>query len=158
KGTKLRLSAQAVVASPKLTSRSGLTLDALLDFRWQVALGDQALSLAELRTLARMKAPLVKVRGQWGQLSAEEIQAALDFWKARGESRIAAHEAVRMALGAARPPGGLAFGGVEASGWIAQLIEHLQGAGGFELLEPPEEFHGVLRPYQTRGYSWLEFL
>ena len=44
----------------------------------EVALGDERLSLAELEMLARLKSPLVRVRGQWVELNAEEIQAALD--------------------------------------------------------------------------------
>ncbi|HWE35987.1 MAG TPA: DEAD/DEAH box helicase [Isosphaeraceae bacterium] len=160
KGTKLRLAARAVVKAPKLTSKSGLSLDQLLRFRWEIALGDQTLTLRELRALAKLKTPLVKVRGQWVQLSAEEIQAALDFWKTKGDESIAARRVVHMALGAvdAKPPGGLAFEGVRAEGWIGELLAQLQGGAGFEALTVPEGFRGSLRPYQGRGYSWLGFL
>jgi SNF2 family DNA or RNA helicase len=158
KGTKLRLSARAVVASPKLTSKAGLSLESILNFRWEVAIGDQTLTLAELKALAKLKTPLVKLRGQWVELNAEEIQAALAFWKSKGETSITAREAVQMALGAAKPPGMLAFAGVEASGWLSDLLAQLEGASGFEALDPPEGFRGVLRPYQARGYSWLGFL
>ncbi len=158
KGTKLRLSARAVVASPKMTSRAGLSLEEILKFRWQVALGDQVLTLDELRALAKLKTPLVKVRGQWVELNPDEIRAALAFWEQKGENSINARDALRMALGEAKPPGSLAFAGVEATGWFAGLLEQLEGASGFELLDPPAGFHGALRPYQLRGYSWLGFL
>jgi SNF2 family DNA or RNA helicase len=158
KGTGLRLSAKAVVSSPKMKSLAGLSLDAILQFHWQVALGDQALTLDELKALARLKTPLVKVRGQWVEISPEEIRAALAFWEQKGEMSITAREAVRMALGDAKPPGSLAFAGLEASGWFGDLLEQLEGASGFELFGPPGGFHGALRPYQLRGYSWLGFL
>jgi SNF2 family DNA or RNA helicase len=158
KGTKLRLAARAVVESPKLRSKSGLALDQVLNFRWEAALGDQTLTPKELETLARLKAPLVKVRGQWVQLSAEEIEAAINFWKAKGESQLTARELVRMALGDARVPGGLAFEGVAAEGWIGELLDQLQGKRAFTTLEPANGFHGTLRPYQVRGSSWLAFL
>ncbi|HEV3120325.1 MAG TPA: DEAD/DEAH box helicase, partial [Isosphaeraceae bacterium] len=158
KGTKLRLAARAVVGSPKLRGESGLSLGEILNFKWEVALGDQTLTLNELKALARMKAPLVRVRGQWVQLSAEEIQHALDFWKKKGEKGISARDAVHMALGVADPPGGLDFEGVRADGWLADLIEQLQGNAGVEALSIPEGFRGTLRPYQERGYSWLGFL
>ena len=74
--------------------------------RWPWA--TQVLSLKELETLARLKAPLVKVRGQWVQVNAEEIQAALDFWKQQGGGQGTVREVVQMALGAAQAPGGLA--------------------------------------------------
>ncbi len=157
KGTKLRLTARAVVKSSKLKSQGYLSLEEVLKFEWQVALGDQKLTLAELKALAKLKSPLVRVRGQWVQLNAEEIQAALAFWKTKGET-ISARQAVRMALGLANPPGGLPFEGVEAEGWFADLLGQLEGRNGFEMLEVSEGFRGTLRPYQLRGYSWLGFL
>jgi SNF2 family DNA or RNA helicase len=158
KGTKLRLAARGAVASPKMRSLAGLSMDTLLKFQWKVALGDQTLTLDELKALAKLKTPLVKIRGQWVELNAEEIKAALAFWEAKGEATITARQAVRMALGDAKTPGSLAFAGIEAEGWFADLLEQLEGASGFEALEPPEGFQGNLRPYQTRGYSWLGFL
>jgi SNF2 Helicase protein len=78
KGTKARLTAGATVKSP-FQKGGGLSLDALLDFQWQVSIGGEKITLAELRALAALKAPLVKFRGQWVHVNAEDIQAALDF-------------------------------------------------------------------------------
>jgi SNF2 family DNA or RNA helicase len=158
KGTKLRLSVWAHVKSPPMQSGGGLSLEQVLKFDWQVALGDQPLALAELEALARLKAPLVKIRGQWVQLSAEEIQAAIAFWKKKAEGSATVRDVVQMALGAARAPGGMAFAGVEATGWVGELLDRLEGRGAFAELPPPEGFLGQLRPYQVRGYSWLGFL
>ena len=158
RGTSLRLSAKAVVNAPKNTGRSGLSLDELLSFHWQVSLGDHLITLDELKALAKLKTPLVQVRGQWVELDPAEIQAAISFWKSKGDSQISARDAVQMALGVARPPGKLDFAGVEAGGWLADLLEQLEGATGFESLPPPGGFHGELRPYQERGYAWLDFL
>jgi hypothetical protein len=69
KGTKLRLGMRANVKSPKMQGGSRLSLEEIIQFDWQVALGDQILSLKELEALARLKAPLVRMRGQWVQLS-----------------------------------------------------------------------------------------
>lgn len=158
KGTKLRLTARADVKSPKMQGGGGLSLEQIVKFNWQVALGDQTLSLQELRTLARLKAPLVKVRGQWVQLNAEEIAAALEFWKKKAVGAATVREVVRMALGAGNAPGGISFAGVTAEGWIGDLLAQLDGRVAFEELPQPDVFHGTLRPYQSRGYSWLSFL
>ena len=98
KGTKLRLSARAKVRASKMQGGSGLSLDELVKFDWEVALGDQTLSAQELKALARLKAPLVRVRGQWVQVNAEEIKAAAARLKRRGE-QATVREVVRMALG-----------------------------------------------------------
>ena len=70
KGTRARVSASAHVKSP-FHKGSGLSLDELLQFEWQISIGGEEVSLRELRALAAMKAPLVKFRGQWVQMSAQ---------------------------------------------------------------------------------------
>lgn len=157
KGTKLHLSAQAKVKSPKMQGGSGLSLEEIVKFEWEVALGGEKLTLRELETLARLKAPLVRFRGQWVQLSAQEIQAALAFWKTREVPQASVRKLVLMALGASTA-GPLPVEGVAASGWIGDLLKQLQGSAKFEELSPPAGFCGHLRPYQLRGYSWLAFL
>jgi len=158
KGTKVRLTARANVKSPKMQGGSGLSLDEIVQFNWEIALGDQTLSLAELQALARLKAPLVRVRGQWVQLNAEEIQEAIQLWKKKGSRQATAQEIVRMALGAGEPVGGFAFEGVQATGWIDELLQKLQNGAGLEQMDIPETFCGTLRPYQQRGYAWLAYL
>jgi SNF2 family DNA or RNA helicase len=157
KGTKGRLTVKATVTSPKLKAESGVGLDEIVKFDWKVALGGSVLTRAELEELARLKAPLVRVRGQWVHMSAAEIEAALRFWKEKG-SKATVRDIVRLNLGAPGLTPGLAFEGVEATGWVGELMAKLEGHAAFEELAPPEGFHGTLRPYQLRGYSWLSFL
>src|SRR5205085_605900 len=54
KGTKLRLTARANVKSPKFQGGGGLSLNELVKFDYQVALGDEVLSLKELEALAKL--------------------------------------------------------------------------------------------------------
>jgi superfamily II DNA or RNA helicase len=158
-GTRQKLTLTAQVKTPKLRAGSGLSLASMLEFDWRVAIGDQKLSLRELEALARLKTALVRVRGQWVQVSAEEIAAALAFLKKQATGQATAGELVRMALGAAGPgPGGVAVAGVEATGWFGDLLRQLQGEASFAELPAPPGFRGSLRPYQLRGYSWLAFL
>jgi SNF2 family DNA or RNA helicase len=158
KGTKLRLTARANVKTPKMQSVSGLSLDQIMQFDWEVALGGEKLSFEELQRLAKFKTPLVKVRGQWVLLNAEEIQAAIQFWKKKASEQTTLREIVRMALGGGETPGNIPIEGISASGWIADLLRELDGRTPFQELSQPQAFHGTLRPYQLRGYSWLSFL
>jgi hypothetical protein len=82
KGTKTHLKAQAnIKGKKKLQAGYGLTLDKIVSFDWEIALGDRALTVRELQALAKLKAPLVKFRGQWVEVNDAEIRAALEFWK-----------------------------------------------------------------------------
>lgn len=156
RGTKLRLAARASVKAG-FAGGSGLGLNDVVAFDWQIALGGEPLSWAELHALAELKSPLVQVRGQWVEVSAEEIRAALEFWRSRSGSATV-REVIRMALGGVESAGALQFEGVEAEGWIGELLEQLKSGAKFEEIPPPEGLHATLRPYQARGYSWLAFL
>jgi SNF2 family DNA or RNA helicase len=158
KGGKLRLSVGARVKSSTLQGQAGMTLDKVLNVHWEVALGSQVLTREELESLAALKAPLVKVRGQWVAMSAEEIQAALAFWKGKTGSRMKARDLLALSLGTSAAVAGMDFRGVQASGWIGELLERLRGDSRFAELASPSGFQGTLRPYQARGYSWLSFL
>ena len=158
KGTKLRLAAKASVSSPKMQGGSGLSLNEMVQFDLELALGEEKITIEELMELARLKSPLLRARGQWVEINAEEIQAAMDFWNKKASSRVRVRDIIQMALGARTAGGGLEFVGVRAIGWIGELLEKLEGRTTFEELAVPESFAGTLRPYQVRGYSWLAFL
>jgi len=158
RGAEVRLKARARVKSGAMAGAGGLSLDTLVTFDWELALGDEKMSRAELAALARLKAPLVKLRGQWVEVNAAEIQAALDFLKKNPQREATAREVVRMAIGAGGQAGPFEVDGVTATGWVKELLEQLEGRAPFEELPQPEGLNGVLRPYQQRGYSWLEFL
>ena len=158
KGTAVRLKARARVKSKKMASAGSLSLDTIVEFDWALALGDEKISKAELNTLAKLKAPLVKLRGQWVEVNSADIQAALDFLKKRGSGTATVRDLVRMELGADGQAGPLEVDGVDATGWVAELLDRLEGRAPFEELPQPEQLAGQLRPYQQRGYSWLEFL
>ena len=161
KNTKLRLSARAQVTSPKMQGGNGLSLDEIVRFDWQVALGDQSLSREDLMALAKLKVPLVRVRGQWVLLDAEEIKDAIARLK-RKDKGLTGRDALRIALGgqAGGSAGGdgVVSGGIEARGWIADVLARLENRDTIEPLPVPSAFEGELRPYQERGYAWLRFL
>lgn len=158
KGTKTRLNAQAKVKSKQLQAGNGLTLDKIVSFDWEIALGDRVLTAKELQALAKLKAPLVKVRGQWVEVNDAEIRAALEFWKKNPHGEASLREVIKLAVGASEKAEGFDFKGVDADGWIEELISRLTEKAGFEELSAPDGFSGTLRPYQFRGYSWLAFL
>ncbi|MFN0121346.1 MAG: DEAD/DEAH box helicase [Blastocatellia bacterium] len=158
KGTKARLGARARVKTPKLSGTSGLTLGSIVQFDYEIALGGESLTRAELEALAKLKEPLVRIRGQWVELNPAEIEAALAFWKKNPQGETTLRELTLMSMGGGKAAGGLEIDGVSADGWIGEFLAQLHGGSPFAELPVPDEFRGVLRPYQRRGYSWLAFL
>ncbi|WP_440946246.1 DEAD/DEAH box helicase [Methanosarcina sp. T3] len=159
KGTKTHLKAQAnVKGKKKLQAGYGLTLDKIVSFDWEIALGDRALTIRELQALAKLKAPLVKFRGQWVEVNDAEIRAALEFWKKNPHGEASLREVLKLAVGVSEKADGVDVEGLNAAGWIEELVRRLKDKTGFEELPAPYGFSGTLRPYQFRGYSWLAFL
>jgi len=156
RGTRTKPTVRANVKTPQMQGGGGVSLATNLELDLEVALGDQVMTARELEALAQLKTPLVRLRGQWVELNAGEIQAALDFWNRKGETTL--RDVIRLAVGAGETPGGFDVDGVAATGWVEDLLGQLTGRAEFQELEAPEGFCGTLRPYQQRGYSWLAFL
>ncbi len=154
-----RLSVRAALKPADSSGKGILNMDSLIQFEWQVALGDQVLTRAELDDLAALKMPLVRVRGQWVMLQPEEIEAAIAFWeKQRRQDEMRLQEALGVALGAVNEVAGLLLTNVATEGWLDELLKQLQAGEKLAPLPAPGGFTGQLRPYQERGFAWLAFL
>jgi SNF2 family DNA or RNA helicase len=144
------------VLKPSATNQATtFSLDELMKFDWEVAIGGEKYTREELDRLAESTAPLVRVHGKWLPFEPQSIRAALDLWKREAAP---AREMIRMALGDVVPPPGVLLEEARGEGWIGELIEKLGGRTRFEELPVPADFRGTLRPYQVRGFSWLGFL
>jgi hypothetical protein len=153
-GVRAKLKTEASVVGSGI-----LSLDSLVRFDWELALGDEPLTREEFERLAALKMPLVQVRGQWVLLQPDQIEAAIAFWeKKRKLQEMALRDALGLALGAEDQVGGLPLHGVETSGWLDELLAELRAGDRLAELSPPDDFVGQMRPYQVRGYSWLAFL
>ncbi|MES1260139.1 MAG: DEAD/DEAH box helicase, partial [Acidobacteriota bacterium] len=152
--------AALVRARPVLKpSRAGgattFSLDELMRFDWEVAIGGENYTRDELDRLAEATAPLVRVHGKWLPFEPGSIRSALELWK---KEPAPAREVIRMAFGGADAPPGIEFEEARGEGWLGDLLEKLQGKARFAELPAPAGFRGSLRPYQVRGFSWLCFL
>lgn len=136
-----------------------LSMDRLVSYDWELALGDDVLSREEFERLAALKTPLVRMRGQWVLLQPEQVEAAIAFWKrqqVRGSMTLG--EALRLALGGKDVLDGLPVAEIQMDPWLEDLVHALENGQRFELLPVPEGFQGELRPYQVRGMAWMAFM
>ncbi|MHB0857164.1 MAG: DEAD/DEAH box helicase [Anaerolineae bacterium] len=146
-------------ASSEISSSGILNMDSLVQYDWELAIGDEPLTREEFERLAALKTPLVQVRGRWVLLQPDQVEAAIAFWErqqSRGE--MALHDALGLALGAQTQMDGLSVSEVELDDWLTNLLSVLDRGDQLENLDPPDGFVGQLRPYQVRGFSWLVFL
>jgi SNF2 family DNA or RNA helicase len=138
----------------------GISFDSILEYDWQLALGDEPLSPEEFEKLAALKVPLVQIRGQWVELHPDQIEQAIKFWeKRKNAGEVSLQEALRLTL--TQDTGGtsgLRVTEVVADGWLNDLMKQLTSGAQLQPVPVPIDFHGELRPYQSIGLAWLNFL
>jgi SNF2 family DNA or RNA helicase len=153
----LKLSA-STPADGVVSKESKFGRDQLVDFRWQLAVGDDSLTDDEIAALAETKAPLIRMRGQWVAVDPEQLRRGLEFLTRMPAGQKTAAEI--LALAASHPDDvdtPLDLTSVTADGWLGELLDGT-GVHSVRPVDPPESFHAALRPYQQRGLSWLAFL
>ncbi|MEU3255240.1 DEAD/DEAH box helicase [Streptomyces sp. NPDC006997] len=148
------LTAAAVVRPAPGTATDGTGFfesEDLLQFRWQLALGGEQLSEAEMDTLAEAHRPVVRLRDQWVLVDPALVRKA----RKRELGLLDPVDALSVALtGTAEVDGET----VEAvpTGALAALRDRL--TAGVRPAEPPAGLHATLRDYQLRGLAWLDLM
>ncbi|MEV6876916.1 DEAD/DEAH box helicase [Amycolatopsis sp. NPDC051128] len=146
-GGEVKARASATQA-PASVTEAEFALKSLLEFRWQLSLGGEQLTEAEVAALAEAKRPLVRLRGQWVRVDPRLLA------RVRGRTRtLDAGEALAAAL-----TGELELDGerVEfaAPPVLGGLAERIRDRAAAEVATPPG-LHATLRPYQRAGLAWL---
>ncbi|WP_196279517.1 DEAD/DEAH box helicase [Catellatospora vulcania] len=153
----LRLNAQTPPQPGIVAKESQLGMDQLVEYAWQVALGDDVLTEQELAALAEAKSPLVRIRGQWVEVDQARLAAGLKQLGRSQRRPMTARDVLRAGLLGEGAETGLPMVGVAATGWLGELLAGGPG-GGFQALPTPDGFGAQLRPYQERGLGWLSFM
>ncbi|MCB8946222.1 MAG: DEAD/DEAH box helicase [Ardenticatenaceae bacterium] len=158
-GVRLKLNSTSKLTGQTAVSTGHMNLDNLVRYQWQLSLGDTELSREEFEALVALKSPLVQIRGQWVQLDAEQIEAAIHFWQEQDMTgTLSLYEAMKLGVGGEEQQhNGLQVEGVEMDDWLQSWLKQLQGDEKLAQMSPPEGLRATLRPYQQYGYSWLHF-
>jgi SNF2 domain-containing protein/SNF2 helicase protein/helicase-like protein len=156
-GIKMTARARRTASGAAPATESKFGMNDLVDFRYDLAIGDDSLDPEELEELARLKVPLVRLRGQWVELDDRHLKAALKFLERSRErtGTMTAAEALQEGLGGVDDE--LPVVGVDADGWLGDLLSG-QADRRLAPVPTPASFRGELRPYQERGLAWLSFL
>ncbi len=133
----------------------GLSAASLTDLRYEVALGEDALTEEEFTRIVRLQAPLVRWRGRW--VHVDHSDAARIAALAGGSASLELTEALAAALSGQLHVRDLGPVETVADGAIAELLERLRSTdapGAARIVG----IDGQLRPYQERGVAWLQRL
>lgn len=145
----------------KVTLKKGerLNLNSLLNYNLKVAVGDKTLTKKEFQNLLAQKSPIVEIDGQWLALQPADVKAAQDILnQAENNINLTVEDALRLSSGTGETIAKLPVIAFESSGALADLINSINDNQKINILPPPKDFKGTLRPYQQAGFSWLYFL
>ncbi|MET9451655.1 DEAD/DEAH box helicase [Streptomyces cinerochromogenes] len=123
----------------------------LLRFRWQLALGGDPLSEAEMDTLAEAHRPVVRLRDRWVLVDPALVRKA----RKRELGLLDPVDALSVALTGEAEVDGETVDVVPA-GALAALRDRL--TAGLHPATPPPGLNAVLRDYQLRGLAWLDLM
>ncbi|MFE7931939.1 DEAD/DEAH box helicase [Streptomyces sp. NPDC057456] len=148
------LSAAAVVRTAPGSATDGTGFfesEELLQFRWQLALGGDPLSEAEMDTLAEAHRPVVRLRDQWVLVDPALVRKA----RKRELGLLDPVDALSVALSGTAEIDGESVEAVPV-GALAALRDRL--TAGVQPADPPAGLHATLRDYQLRGLAWLDLM
>ncbi len=129
----------------KVDGRSYLRLDKLLDFEWQVAVGDTLMDEGEFRKLLKKSDGLIRFKTQYIYVEKDDLEKLCKHFSQSKE--MSASQMLRTALS------GEYFGAaVEMDDEVRRIIKELTE---FKEVPVPQGLYAQLRPYQQRGFSWI---
>ncbi|MEU1463849.1 SNF2-related protein [Streptomyces sp. NPDC005727] len=148
------LSAAAVVRPAPGSATDGTGFfesEELLRFSWQLALGGEPLSEAEMDALAEAHRPVVRLRDRWVLVDPALVRKA----RKRELGLLDPVDALSVALTGTAEVDGESVEAVPA-GALAALRDRL--TAGLRPAEPPPGLDATLRDYQARGLAWLDLM
>lgn len=122
-----------------------ISLEEMLRFSWQVAIGDQSYSALEFKQLLQKYRGIVKLNDEYVHLDEKEVEKLLQALESPPE--LNAQELLQAALTEEYQGSN-----VKLDRNTRQLIDRLLKS---DPVEPPKGLKAQLRPYQQRGFDWL---
>ena len=136
-----------------------LSLQSMLKYKLEIAVGDRAVSKRDFKKLLAQKSPIVEIDGQWIALQPADVKAAqavLD--KSNEQLDLSVEDALRLSTGDTKTLAKLPVVKFEPTGILAGLLDNLSDDKSVEPVNNIKGFKGKLRPYQAKGVGWLSFL
>ncbi len=152
---KIRLQASGRKLAPtKGETKSYFGLDSLVQYQYELAIGEQVVTPQEWEQLINTKSPLVHFRGQWMELDRDKMQQLLEFWQSHGDEQPQMNllEFLQRSAEVGEE------WEIEHDEVLSEMIAKLQDKSRLEPISDQLNLQGKLREYQKRGVSWLEYL
>jgi SNF2 family DNA or RNA helicase/uncharacterized Zn finger protein len=131
--------------SSKSKNKSVLNINSLFEFDWQVAIGDEMVSVQELKKLLSTSYKLLKYKSQYIHVNPSDLEKLNNFFTKT--NTITQFELLSTALS-----GEYLGTPISMTSDVKQRIKEMTE---IDIIPLPIDIKAKLRPYQLRGYSWM---
>ncbi|TAH06716.1 MAG: DEAD/DEAH box helicase [Sphingobacteriia bacterium] len=129
----------------KSQNKSFLRLNELLDFDWQVAIGDTLIDENEFKKLLKKSDGLIKYKANYIYVNQNELEILYKHFSQT--KKLSPFQILRAALSGEYQGAKIAL-----TNEVQKMINELTN---FSEVALPKGIKANLRPYQHRGYSWM---
>jgi superfamily II DNA or RNA helicase len=140
-------------------------LNALLDFRPRLMIGDTEISEEEARRLLHESEGLAFLKNKWVAVDPKKLQQTLDAYenarKLNSEEGVSFLDAMRLSINPQKLLGtedGEVLTGVSHGEWLQSVFDKLHRPLAMDTVKTAKTFKGKLRGYQQDGLNWLYYL
>jgi len=146
---------------------SQVGLDAMLEFRVDMAIDGEPLTEEERDQLLNGTEGLSLLRGKWVEVDREKLQEALEHWEHLQEVHpdgLSFIEGMRLLSGVQLDPADAVdeevqeWSRITSGDWLEQTLERLRHPDASGDCQPGRDLQATLRPYQAVGVQWLWFM
>jgi len=144
---------------------SHLGFDAIIDFDTKLSLGDETISIEELKKLLSETEGLAFIKGKWVEVDHKKLKETLKAYqkaqKIINNTDMNMIEAMRFQLNASKKMNiseescELEINNGE---WLKTVIAKLKHPDEIKPVSSGKNFQAILRKYQEKGVSWLYFM
>jgi len=127
------------------SGKSYLNLNEMLQFEWQIAIGDKTIPVSEFKKLVKGTSGVINIRGEYVLIDQKEIATLLN--NLDEEKQLSHTELLQSALTEEYQEAKITLSS-KARKVINELLQSEQKV-------IPKNLNATLRPYQERGYQWL---
>ncbi|MDR3541290.1 MAG: DEAD/DEAH box helicase [Desulfosporosinus sp.] len=144
---------------------SRLNFGALVDFKAELFLGGESMSISELKKLLSETEGLVLLKGKWVEVNREKLKETLKAYeqaqKLMDQTDLNMIEALRFQLNAQKIlkiPEDACELEVTNGEWLKAVVNQLTHPDTIETVECGDAFQASLRTYQEQGLNWLHYM
>ncbi len=148
---RIQTSGKSTPSEEKETGKGYFGLPSLVEYQYELSVGDEAVTQKEWQELVNAKSPLVQFRGEWMELDSQQMEQLLDLWQQQenNSEALSVNDLLKQ-VAEADENTEYVFDEV-----LTDILNRLQQQESIEAQDNPKGLKGELREYQKQGLAWL---